>query len=300
MTAYLGALGAFMASVTWAYASTHYAEVARVQGAVRVGLLRSLAATLLWFGALTITDGVGALARIDLTHGLCLAASIVCSYALGDRIFFASAARIGVSSALSIATIYPLWSALYGTFARGESLGLTRGLGILFCLGGVSAVLQLSRDPSREHAAARAAFVGTGLALLTSLFWAGNTVFLKLGAEGVSLYAANTVRFGTGVVLLLVQLVGERVPAQVERVGYPSLVRRLWLPLLADTGLGSICFIYGIANTDLALGATLSSLSPLVALPIAVMLGTERVSLAKVGAVCLTLLGVVLLVTSAS
>jgi drug/metabolite transporter (DMT)-like permease len=77
-----------------------------------------------------------------------------------------------------------------------------------------------------------------------------------------------------------------------------QLARRLWLPLLADTGLGSVAFAYGITHTDLALGATLSSLSPLVALPIAAVLGTERVTLGKVIAVSITVGGVVLLVTA--
>jgi drug/metabolite transporter (DMT)-like permease len=77
-----------------------------------------------------------------------------------------------------------------------------------------------------------------------------------------------------------------------------QLLRRLWLPLLADTGVGSVAFTYGITHTDLALGATLSSLSPLVALPIAAALGSERVTLGKIVAVSITVGGVVLLVAA--
>ena len=308
MSAYLGPLGAFTASVTWAFASTHYAEAARTAGAVRVGLVRAVCASVLWLLALALGEGLDALGQIDAPHALCLAGSIVCSYALGDRVFFAAALRIGVSSALAIATIYPLWAALYGTFARAEPLGLSRGVGVVCCLLGVSAVLRMGRTPT-VHEAARLrpplreqrgdALWGAGLALLTSLFWAGNAVFLKLGSEGLSLAQANAVRFPFGVVLLLLQLPRLRIDGALAppSPSLPALARKLALPLLADTGLGSVCFVYGIAHTDLALGATLSSLSPLVALPIAVVLGTERVSAGKVSAVCLTLLGVVLLVT---
>jgi drug/metabolite transporter (DMT)-like permease len=298
MTAYLGAGAAFMASVTWAFASTHYAEVARTQGAVRVGLLRAICAATL-FSLLAAFEGHNPL-QIDAWRGLCLAGSVICSYALGDRVFFASAARIGTSSALSIATIYPLWSALYGTIARGEPLGASRAVGMALCLVGVSAVLQLSRGATpRRSGASGSVLGGAGLALLTSLFWAGNTIFLKLGAQGIAIYQANAFRFGCGVLLLLVQLLPRAEVVVGERLPFGALARKLWLPLFADTGVGGVCFIYGIANTDLALGATLSSLSPLVALPFAVMLGTERVSIAKAAAVCVTLLGVVLLVVSA-
>ncbi|HEY6878497.1 MAG TPA: DMT family transporter, partial [Polyangiales bacterium] len=199
------------------------------------------------------------------------------------------------SSALAIATIYPLWAALYGALVRGEPLGVRRIVGIACCLSGVSAVLWMSRE--RGPSASRAPYLGAALALLTSLFWAGNAVFLKQGAEGLSIYQANAFRYTAGVFLLVAQL--WTAPTKAERMPLGALLRTLRMPLLVDTGLGSICFVYGIAHTDLALGATLSSLSPLVALPIGVALGTERVSAGKACAVCLTVLGVVLLVTTA-
>jgi DME family drug/metabolite transporter len=307
MTDSLGAVAAFTASVTWAFASARYAQMSESAGPVRVNLLRALAAAALWSGALALVEGPGALSRVDAAHTLLLAGSIVCSYAIGDSVFYAAATRAGISVALAIATIYPLWAALYGALFRGESFGVLRALGLLACVVGIASLLvqtHRSRLPGQQNA-----LLGIALALLTSLFWAGNTVFLKLGAQGLSLYQANAVRFSFGALLLIAQLPfqrrtprAERPPGAVEvreeRVGMWQLARRLWLPLLADTGLGSVAFAYGITHTDLALGATLSSLSPLVALPIAAVLGTERVTLGKVIAVSITVGGVVLLVTA--
>jgi drug/metabolite transporter (DMT)-like permease len=295
MSAYLGALAAFTASVTWAFASTQYAAVAKAHGGARVALARGVAASALWLTWLAATDGLGSLAQIDLPRALVLLGSILCSYVLGDRVFFVAAARIGVSSALAIATIYPLWAALFGTFVRGEALGARRSCGIVCCLAGVSAVLWLSR--SREPTERRAVWSGAALALSTSLFWAGNAVFLKQGTDGLTIYQANGFRYALGALLLAVMLPFTRGPA--DELPTRDFLRQLRAPLILDTGLGSLCFVYGIAHTDLALGATLSSLSPLVALPIAVALGSERVTAGKVGAVCLTLFGVVLLVTTA-
>ncbi len=295
----LGALAAFTASVTWAFASTRYAQAAQDAGSVRVNLVRALSASALWLAALSLLESPAALFAIDAEHALLLAGSIACSYAIGDSVFYAAATRAGVSVALAVATIYPLWAALYGALARAEPFGPLRVLGVLACVGGVAALLaQTSSGSSVERAAGVA---GVGLALLTSLFWAGNAVFLKLGAEGLSLYQANALRFLLGALLLGLQLPLKRqrkaTPDQPS-VSLRQLLRRLWLPLLADTGLGSVAFVYGITHTDLALGATLSSLSPLVALPIAVALGTERVTLGKALAVTITVAGVVLLVAA--
>jgi drug/metabolite transporter (DMT)-like permease len=297
MSAYLGALAAFTASITWAFASTRYSAIAQTEGAVRVGIARASTASAIWLTCCAATDGLSSLAAIDLRHALILLGSIVCSYAVGDRVFFAASARIGVPSALAIATIYPLWAALFGTLARGEPLGVRRCVGIACCLTGVSAVLWMSRARAQRPEQARALWVGAGLALATSLFWAGNAVFLKQGLDGLSLYQANAFRYTLGIFLLLAQLRPTREP--VQRLGAVALMRALWLPLVVDAGLGAASFVYGIAHTDLALGATLSSLSPLVALPIAVLMRTEHFSIGKVCAVGLTLVGVVLLVTTA-
>jgi drug/metabolite transporter (DMT)-like permease len=291
MSAYLGALGAFTASITWAFASTSYSAVAKKHGAVPVGIARAITASLLWSTCLAFTDGFGSLAQITGAQALALVGSIVCSYAVGDRVFFAASAQLGVPSAMAIATIYPLWAALFGTFVRDEPLGPRRIVGIVCCLAGVSAVLWMSRGPDRV----RSLWLGGALALLTSLFWAGNAVLLKQSTDGLSVYQANGFRYTVGVFLLLAQL--RRGQAKVAPL---ELLRELRLPLALDTGIGSMCFVYGIAHTDLALGATLSSLSPLVALPVAVAMRTERVTVGKAAAVCLTLSGVILLVTTAS
>jgi len=297
----LGALAAFTASVTWAFASTRYAQAAQDAGSVRVNLVRALSASALWLAALSLLESPAALFAIDLEPALLLAGSIACSYALGDSVFYAAANRAGVSVALAVATIYPLWAALYGALARSEPFGPSRVLGLLACVGGVAALLAQTRSGSSVERTA--GVVGVGLALLTSLFWAGNAVFLKLGAEGLSLYQANALRFSLGALLLWLQLPLKRRRQAAPKPAQPSpslvqLLRRLWLPLLADTGLGSVSFVYGITHTDLALGATLSSLSPLVALPIAAALGSERVTAGKALAVTITVAGVVLLVAA--
>lgn len=307
-TGSLGAFAAFTASVTWAFASARYAQMAERAGPVRVNLLRSLTAAALWFGALAATDGPAALSAVDAQHALLLAGSIICSYAIGDSVFYAAATRAGLSVALAIATVYPLWAALYGALFRGEPFGLWRVLGLSACVVGIATLLVQSHR--QRMAAGSSALTGIALALLTSLFWAGNTVFLKLGAEGLSLYQTNGVRFAFGALLLMAQLpwrirqerADARTPGAIEgareSMSMWQLARTLWLPLLADTGLGSIAFAYGITHTDLALGATLSSLSPLVAMPIAAAMGTERLTLGKVIAVSITVGGVVLLVSA--
>ena len=74
-----------------------------------------------------------------------------------------------------------------------------------------------------------------------------------------------------------------------------SFVVGLYITVL-DAIFGSIFFVYGLANTDLAVGATLSSLSPLISVPFAIALGEERWSAPRAIAITATVGGIVLLV----
>jgi drug/metabolite transporter (DMT)-like permease len=63
--------------------------------------------------------------------------------------------------------------------------------------------------------------------------------------------------------------------------------------------IGSSLFVYGLNHSDLAIGATLTSLAPLISVPIAIAAGEERWNLARLSAVALTVTGAIVLVTAA-
>jgi drug/metabolite transporter (DMT)-like permease len=291
----LGPIAAFLSSVTWAFSSGHYAAISREGSAEQVNLIRALFATVLWGGAFALFAGASSAATLTWSATAYLAASIACSYGFGDAIFFASASRIAMSSALAIATTYPFWATLYGILFRGEPFRFWAMVGMLLCIGGVAALLRQSRSRASSAGSARNAAVGVGLALLASLLWAGNAVFLKLGASGLGVYQANALRFFFGVLLVFPQWWWQqRRPVTAQRGPWPW--KRMLVPLVVDAGFGSVFYVYGLANSDLAVGATLSSLSPLVALGLGILNKTEQFTLPRLAAVSATVFGVVLLV----
>jgi len=133
------------------------------------------------------------------------------------------------------------------------------------------------------------------LALITSVLWAGNTISIKAGSVGLSLFTVNSIRYGFALAVLGGLVLAGRAPG-------PKRPARGWWPvvpaIVCDCLFGSACFIYGLSHTDLAVGATLSSLAPLLSLPIALYLGAERLSLAKLIAVATTVGGIALLASS--
>jgi drug/metabolite transporter (DMT)-like permease len=288
----LGSAAAFTASVTWAFATTRYSRASREVGSARVNLARAVVATSAFALLRSIQGGGPMLSELSIDAANWLLLSIVCSYALGDSLFLTASRRVGITTALSIASTYPLWAALWGTVIDRETLGPVRGAGMLLAVGGVMWLVQLGHaDPGRS---ARRDWGGIVLALVTSLLWALNSISLKRGSLGMNLLDVNVFRFGAAFVLLLPQIF---LPSARALAGAPAGGWRSLLPaLLVDCVLGSLSYVYGLAHTDLAVGATLSSLAPLISVPFALAAGEETFDARRLAAIFTTVAGVALLV----
>lgn len=293
-----GPLAAFGASVTWAYASARYARVSREVGSARVNLARAVTASAFFAGLFALTGDHAALALLSVRAVAWLLASIVASYAFGDSLFFTAARRIGVTTALSIASVYPIWAALFGALVAGEPFGPWRALGTLLSVAGIVWLVRLAGTGVALRTPGPRDVGGLVLAFATSLLWAANSVAVKRGSQGLDLPLANAVRFSMAVVLLSVQM---RLPVNAALPARPTGGWSVLAPaLLADAVLGALLYVYGLAHTDLAVGATLSSLAPLVSVPVALALGEERWSASRFAAVLTTVAGVAILVVGGS
>lgn len=295
MTQLLGACAALSSSCTWAYASTRYAQASRSVGSVRVNLARATIVSPIYFVcAFALTHGAPLSGYTGAKAGW-LALSVLTSYTLGDGIFFFAASRLGISTALSIASIYPLWAALAGVVWNGEPFGATHAAGTLLCVVGVAALVRMAAPATEQPSSPRRRdLVGVALAVATSLFWATTSVAIKRGAVGLSAWQVNALRYPLAMLVLLPVLAAGRARGTIAPVKIDW--RRLLAPSLADGVFGSLGFVYGLSHTDLAVGATLTSLAPLVSVPVAIVLGEERWSAPRFAAVAATVGGVAILV----
>jgi drug/metabolite transporter (DMT)-like permease len=285
-------LAAFTASVTWAYATAYYSRASRVVGAARVNLARVVVALPTFIVIRLIRGGDGFVSGITPAQAAWLVGSVVCSYAFADSLFLAAARHIGITTALSIASTYPVWAAMWGAFVDGEPITKGRVLGTVLAVSGVVWLVRLQRGavPSASHPA----LGGFVLAFIASLLWSLNSIGVKRGAQGLDTIDVTVLRFMAGFCLLVPQLFlpGSRAMARAPAEGW----LRLLPALVADAVIGSLAYVYGLSHTDLAVGATLSSLAPLVSVPFAIALGQERWSVRRFAAVVTTVAGVALLV----
>ena len=288
----LAPAAAFTASATWAFATSRYTRASREVGSTRVNLARTCVALPAFVGMRLLAGGGPFLSGVTPLGATWLVVSIVCSYALADSLFLTACRRVGLTTALSIASTYPLWAAVWGTVVDHEPVGAGRAVGMLLAVGGVVWLVQLGNGGATGSAQRDTA--GLGLAVTASLLWALNSIGVKRGAAGMNLFDVNVFRFTVAFLILSPQLwlPSERVRARAPAGGWLILLPAL----LADCVLGSLCYVYGLSNTDLAVGATLSSLAPLISVPFAIAAGEEHFDLRRLGAIVATVTGIALLV----
>lgn len=289
----IGALAALGSSLTWAVGTTVYPALSVKYSPFEVNGSRALVA-LLFFLPLSLTlDGWSGWDSVTGAHVSWMLLSMVCSYFLGDACFLWSVQSLGVPGALAIASIYPVWTAVAGWLFKGEALGFQQGAGIaLAVLGTLMVILSGYRVKAQGVRYGR----GVAFGLLTSGFWALNSWAVAEGGAGISPWVGNSIRMG--IALFLCGVTASALRRQV-RVGLPIPVLKPYLAIFAFEAFGgSFFFLYGLTHASLAVASALSSLAPVIAVPLAWLRKSEPLTPSKVMGVLLAVAGVVILLTA--
>ena len=122
----LGPLCALGSSLTWAIGSSVYTHQAGRVGAMEVNFSRAAIATPLFIVAAIVTGGLNSFSALQPSNLGWLSLSVVCSYGIGDMMFYMAALRLGTPTALAIGSIYPVWATLFGALTLGEQVGAQR------------------------------------------------------------------------------------------------------------------------------------------------------------------------------
>ncbi len=231
-----------------------------------------------------------------------LALSGIVGLALGDQALFVAFVDLGPRLCMLVMATSPLWAALFGWLALGETLHGGAWLGVGLTIGGVSwVVLERPRRRDRPRSVHHAR--GIVLALVAAACQAGGLLLSKQGIghgwlpedEHLTAQAATLIRMvfaGLGmfpIVLLHHQRGRRRRAAGVlpERIGSRSAGYVLTLcGAFFGPYLGVWMSLVASDLTELGIAQTLCSLTPVFILPFAVWVEKERISLrAAVGAV---------------
>lgn len=291
LTEYSGPLASFFSSITWAVGVTMYTRLSRKYPGTAINFCRALVAFLMFlvatffFESASFSEALSRYAQVPAKQALWLAASVFSSYAFGDVLFMLSATKLGVPAALAIASTYPLWSALGGLFFRGESLTPTLIIGLILVVSGTITVIWSGRhaqeiSEEQKKLPLKKYIQAVILAFTASLFWAMNAVGAAQGGVGIPLALANSIRLGSAVILcpltgfFFARIIERKKGPVVYTMSLSDFFKSIWVFAFEGFG-GALAFVYGLTHAPLAIASALSSLAPVLSVPVTVALGYE-------------------------
>lgn len=224
-----------------------------------------------------------------------LIASVLLGAVVGDTLYLVSQERIGVSYAFPIAMSFPILTYFLTIAFLGESLILSRLVGVIIAVSGII-VLSREQENNEEEKdqSHRFDWIGVSLAIITAVLYAVGTTVLQIGVTDVEPVAATFIRAVVGSVAFM-PLVGVAVSQ-----GMPSPSKKA-LKIVAIAGffgmaVGSILYVSAVKYAGAAITSVLASTAPLWAVPVSILYLKESFTKVAGFGVLATIFGVVLVI----
>jgi drug/metabolite transporter (DMT)-like permease len=288
---YLGEIASLATAVCWASNSVLFALAGKRVGSQAVNAVRLYLALAVMLVVHQVMFGT----LFPFTAGsqrlLALGASGLIGFALGDALLFESLVLLGPRVAMLLMTLSPIFSAILAWVFLGQTLSGPKIAAILVTLAGIAWVVSEGHGEGdeRPHQWGLGVLLGVGGAL-------GQTLGLILSGigmrGGMSPISANLVRVLAGTAALSVWLLfrGEFL-VNAERMRDRGAFLLIAAGAVTGPVIGVVLSLYAITHAAMGVAATLMSLSPVLLLPVSVLLYRERVSARAIAGTIISILG---------
>ncbi len=286
---------AVLAAACWALAALFSAPVARKMGAFAFTRWRMVFATVMLGGWASLAGTWGSL-NLALVGVLVLSGFI--GIFIGDTVLFACMNRLGPRRSGILFATHSMMSAVLAALFLGERMGAVAMLGCALVLSGVMCAIAFGKRAgsasSLEATRGRLA-VGVGLGLIAALGQALGTLVVKpVVGPDVDPVAASAVRMAAGFGFHAMLLVGWK-PARLTAVMAPRDWQLLAGSAFLSMAMGMTLILAALKYGSAGLVGMLSSVSPILLLPLLWWKTKVPPTLGAMAGALLTVAGVVLI-----
>lgn len=279
---YAGELSALLASVLWSAASIPFTAVSKRAGAVAVNAFKTTLGSAVLLVVVCAWSGPGSLFQGDLHTYFYLALSGWIGLSVADCLLFHSYTLIGPRLTFLIFSTSPFLTALLAWPLLDETLGWKAFAGMAVTLGGILLVT-LETSPEADRLGQGCYVRGLIFAGLAAAGMALASVLLKIAMQPGTLEVlpGHAFRMTAGALGLLA---GGALTGSLRKwAGHfrpPRMFTTTGLGTLFGPVFGVWFFILGITLTrEAGVAMTLSSLSPVVVIPLTWIFHNDRPSL---------------------
>ena len=265
---------ALAAAACWATSSLLAVTPVRHLGAIAFTRWRmSLVACMLW----GVVAALGSWRSLSWDATMTLAVSGIVGIFIGDTALYGAVQRLGPRRASVLFSTHAAFSAALGFAMLGERMGLQAALGGALTIAGVMCAIALGRRKDDQHAweANHGSLRwGVALGLVAALGQAVSTLIAKpvmsnqaVGAV-VDPIAASAVRVSVACAAHYLLLWGGLRAARAHRHPTAGVLAQTALNGFIGMGLGMTFILMALNKGDVGMVAILSSVSPVLVLPL--------------------------------
>lgn len=260
---------ALAAACCWAVASLFSASAARHLGAFAFSRWRMACVSLmLW----SVSLASGGWQSLDSGSIEVMALSGLVGIFIGDTALFAAMNCLGPRRAVVLFACHSLFSVLLGYLVLGETLkGLTL-VGCMLVASGVMGAVLFGRREGESHHWEQdngKLAVGVALGLLSALCQASATLMVKpVMAGDIDAVSASAVRMSTALGLHLLLLWSGAAIAKARLPINWAVLGKVAINGFLSMGVGMTLILYALRYGEVGLVAMLSSVSPVLILPL--------------------------------
>jgi drug/metabolite transporter (DMT)-like permease len=199
-------------------------------------------------------------------HLLALVTSSTIGIVVGDSCIYAAMGRLGPRRTAVIYTTWAPFAALFGYFILGETLSLTKTIGIGLVMFGISLAITYRETQSSGTLEEIRGSLGAGIlfGLLGSICAAGAVLIARpVMADGVDPAVAAAIRATVGL-LFLSQIPGFKAPYRINA----AIALRSAASGLLGMGAGMTLVLFALSTRPIGVVSTLSSMTPVLILPL--------------------------------
>lgn len=273
-----GELAALATACCWTVTGLAFQAAGRRVGSLPVNLIRLVMAVFLLGGFTWATRGMPLPMDAPRHAWVWLSLSGLVGFTIGDLCLFRAFVVVGARISMLMMTLVPLFTTALGFLVMHEMLTAQELAGMALTIAGVSSVVSERRRDANgriERLPASGILLGLGGAVGQAL----GLVLAKYGMGGYNPVAATQIRVLAGIIgFAVVFTVSGRWPRVRAALGDRRAMASTGLGAFFGPFLGVSLSLVAIQHTEAGVAATLMGLTPVLIIPVSIVLYREPVA----------------------
>ena len=292
---HLGEIAALATALCWTITAVSFEAAGKKVGSISVNLIRLIIAFILI--SIYCLFSRGMILPIDASSStwLWLTFSGIIGFVIGDLFLFQAYVEVGARISMLIMSTVPPITAVVGFLLMGEKITLLGLVGMIITIVGISLVI-LTKNPGNKKVKLSHPIKGLAYAFIGALGQAFGLVFSKFGMGSYDPFAATQIRIiaaiiGFSIVISILKKWGELIVAVKDR----RAMKYISIGSLFGPFVGVSLSLLAVQHASTGIVSTITSITPILLIPISIIVFKERIFPREIFGAIITLLGISLL-----